>query len=253
MSVCALMLVKDEADVIQHTIGHLLKHVDEILILDNGSTDGTREILAELPVVVINDPEVAYYQDRKTTALAQDALIRGHAWALPCDADEWWYAPDGRPISDYLAGVTPDVRIVTGRLFNHFPTDLDNPQIVNPFLRLGWRQRQHGALPKVCCRTAVDLRIGMGNHDASYADRAVTAPGLELRHFSWRTADQYVRKIKNGQTAYAATDLPDNVGAHWRMFEGASDEDIADHFRRWFWLADPEGDDSMIHDPAPRP
>lgn len=53
-------MVKNEADIVEQTIRHLLDQgVDHILAADNGSSDGTYEILLELskilPVHVIKD------------------------------------------------------------------------------------------------------------------------------------------------------------------------------------------------------
>jgi glycosyltransferase involved in cell wall biosynthesis len=247
------MLVKDEADIIDYTIRQLAEQVDAIIVSDNGSTDGTYEAVASNPAVtlVVRDAEVGYWQDRKTTALAQAALRAGHEWVLPCDADEFWYAPDGRTISDYLDGTAPDVRIVTGALFNHLPTALDDAEESNPFRRIEWRQRSHGALPKVCARLTPDLQIHMGNHGATFDGRGLTVPGLIVRHFSWRDEEQYVRKIRNGEAAYAATDMPESTGGHWRMFAGADDDAIRAHFRRWFHVDNPYADPSLILDPAP--
>ena len=96
------MLVKDEADVIGYTVEHLLGQVDHVIVQDNASTDGTADLLEAARVAasdrleVFHDPDPAYYQDRKTSALVQVALSRGFRWALPCDADEFWYATDGR-------------------------------------------------------------------------------------------------------------------------------------------------------------
>lgn len=259
MSVCAVMLVKDEVDIIRFTVEHLLGQVDHIIIQDNASHDGTNAHVYDLAakhqglITVHEDPELGYFQDRKTTALAREAFDRGFSWVLPCDADEYWYAPDGRPIREWLMGVAPDVQIVTADLYNHLPTAVDVAahDEPNPFLRMGWRQREHGTLPKVCCRTRPDLRIHMGNHGASVDGVALTIGGLVIRHYSWRSTDQYVRKIRNGEAAYAATDMHPSVGQHWRMWASHSDEEVADHFRQWFWALNPAADDSLIYDPAP--
>ncbi len=263
------MLVRDEADVIEYTLRHLATQVDEVIVADNLSTDGTRDILDQLaseglPLLVQDDSERAYYQSEKTSRLARLALDRGHGWVLPCDADEYWYAPDMRPIRDFADGVVPDVQIVRANLYNHIPTALDRPAArlstwdtvepePNPFRRIGWRKREHQELGKVMCRTRPDLRIGMGNHSASTDGTATVGWGLSIRHYSWRTAGQYLGKIRNGEEAYAATspDFRVMYGEHWQMWQGKPDEAVVDHFWRWFHSADPAADESLVFDPAP--
>lgn len=256
MSVAALMLVKDELDIVEHVVRHLSWNVDEILVLDNGSSDGTaellRELARELPLIVNHDPEVGYRQSEKTTWLAQVARLHGHAWVLPCDADEFWYQPSGMPIREFLQGVAPDVQVIAAQMFNHIPTALDEPEEPSPFRRLRWRLRGPGALPKVCARTDPSLVIHMGNHGCTLNGTMLTTGGLVIRHFSWRSEQQYVRKIINGARAYAATDLPETTGAHWRMFGNPPNEEaVADHFYRWFYSLDPAANDNLIYDPTP--
>lgn len=270
MSVCAVMLVRDEVDIIETTIRHLLAQVDYVMVADNMSQDGTTEILRELEtehddqLEVFRDEEVAYYQAVKTTNMAHQATARGFDWVLPCDADEIWYA-NGRRVSELLDGVAPDIVVVEARLFNHIPSAQDPPQWetvvtsdnvmrkreVGPIARIGWRQREHQQLPKVAARCRPDLQILAGNHGARTSGTGRHGDGLIIRHFSWRTADQYLRKIRNGVEAYAATNLDEETGLHWRMWADRSDDDIREHFRTWFWSADPESDHTLIYDPAP--
>lgn len=304
MTVCAGMLVKDEADIVEYAVGYLLTQVDHVIVYDNGSTDGTREKLLGFSDAVLtnvssgggytstpparglwvrDDPSVAYYQAEKMTALAALALALGHQWFVPVDADEFWYATDGRTVREFLGGLAPDVAYVEAPLFNHLPTSLDPPAICescenvgwyvvadergdpeqvqcpvgepDPFRRIGWRQRDHGALPKVAARLRPGLEIRQGNHSAYAPGSGVTAGGLVVRHFSWRTAAQYERKIANGYRAYEATNLPDGVGTHWRMFgdpdEPTFSDRVREHFSKWFWIDDPYADSSLIYDPAP--
>lgn len=254
------MLVKDEEDIIEYTIRHLSEHVDRIYVRDNMSTDSTWDILLAMertfgkPFINLDrDTEVGYWQSRKTTELAQKALRDGFSWVLPCDADECWYvsAEIERPLSRFLDGLAPDVHIVWGELYNHIPTALDDAEELNPFKRIGWRKRERGPLGKVACRLHPSLIIQAGNHMASYEGTALRTGGLTVRHFSWRTPEAYVRKIRNGFAAYAATDLPFDTGKHWRMWEDHSDENIINHFNTWFYALDPKVDSSLIYDPAP--
>ncbi len=256
--VCAVMLVKDELDIIETTINHLLWHVDEVLVADNMSSDGTTEILDQLRfksggrVIIREDPEVGYYQDRKTTALAMEALARGHRWVLPCDADEIWQHNNPEiAIRDYLAGVGPDVGIMHAPVFNHICTRHDDSYQENPVKRIKWHQRQPG-MKKVVARLRPDLQIDMGNHSARANGRMLPIdPPLNIRHFSWRSEDQFLRKIVNGRAAYAATNLNPMFGAGWRVYEGASDEAIREAFQTHFVIQQPETDHTMIEDRAP--
>lgn len=271
MSVAALMLVKDEADVIEPVVRHLLAQLDEVYVYDNLSTDGTSAILAQLAretgrVRVEIDREVGYRQSEKTSNLARLAQGRGHSWAVPCDADEVWYSPFGR-IADVLEAVAPEFVFVPAALFDHIPTGADDLGDSDPTSRIGWRFANPARLVKVACRLVPGLVIGMGNHEASVpgsisssgAMPAPILPGqLVVRHFSWRGEDQYLRKIRNGVAAYAASGLPDTYGGHWRMWAGRTDEDVVSHFREWFYVPDPEArvecDDveaRLIYDPAP--
>lgn len=254
------MLAKDEADIIEPVLRHLDANCDGIIVADNGSTDGTFEIVSrlreELPGLELRgDGDPAYRQSAKTTALAMAALEQGYGWVVPCDADEVWHANDGRRLGDYLDGVAPDVQIVEAPLYNHLPTAID-PDVENPLRRIGFRQRQHGQLPKVACRLRPDLEIGMGNHSARTSGTALAAGGLSVRHFTWRTPEQYVRKIRNGYLAYAAAG-PElaGYGGHWKLHgdpaDPTFDERVAAHFYEWFHSARPYADASLIWDPAP--
>ncbi len=259
MSVAAILMVKDEADIIEYTVGHLLAQVDAVYVVDNGSTDGTATKVFDLlddydnNVSFALDPVIAYYQSAKMTALAQEAYRDGHEWVVPCDADEFWYAPDKRPLREWVHGISPDVQIVKADLYNHLPTSEDKPveEQPNPFLRIGWRQRSKAPLPKVMCRLRPDLVIDAGNHYARTSGTALAVGGLVIRHFSWRTEEQYLCKIRNGQEAMAATDLDEGTCAHWRMWEGHTDESIREHFRKWFFSTTPRDDESLMFDPAP--
>lgn len=266
-----MMLVKDEADVIGFSLPWLLDQVDHVIVADNGSTDGTLAILHEISeatgrVDVIPDGEVAYNQDAKTTRLAQIALAAGHEWVVPCDADEFWRTPwpDVR-LGDALASMTDDILFVTASLYDHKATGLD-PDDADPRLRQGWRFVEPSKLPKVACRLHPTLRIGMGNHEASVevsrprvssTGNPPTVPLLVIEHYSWRSADQFVRKIRNGALAYLASDLPDEYGAHWRAFGHPDDEGFEERcvgwFNEWAYVADPSADPSVGFFPFPFP
>jgi glycosyltransferase involved in cell wall biosynthesis len=62
MKIFGLMLVKNEADIIAEVLHHGRAWADRIIVQDNGSTDGTWEIVQDMSDDVI----VAWKQDLRT-------------------------------------------------------------------------------------------------------------------------------------------------------------------------------------------
>lgn len=251
-------MVKDEVDVIAGTILHLAEeHLDGFIVADNGSTDGTRDLLADLAnnldlnLTVIDDPDPAYYQSEKMSRLAALAGEQNATWIVPFDADEIWVFR-GERIGIELERAEAD--IVKAELFHHFPSAVDPPG-TDPFRTVVWRQRRSAVLPKVAFRWAEGATIHQGNHGVTLpGSHSTTTGGLEVRHFPHRTVEQFVRKARNGAAAYRATNLPPDVGAHWRgygdLLDRYGESALHDVFREHFWFLSP-ADAGMVLDPAP--
>ena len=204
--IVAVSMVRDEEDVIGHTLAHMLTQVDHAIIADNLSTDGTRAILNSFPhVTVVDDPVLAYNQADKMTTLAHQAGDMGATWVVPFDADEAWFLPD----LDSLAA-----EVVTCRPHVYVPQPSDDQNDPNPITRILWRiaepERQH----KVCFRYHPSASLHMGQHDVNRPGRRMEAGSV--RHYQYRTLEQVRRKVTNGTEAYAAAVLPSLYGSQWR-------------------------------------
>ncbi|NPA11419.1 MAG: glycosyltransferase family 2 protein [Epsilonproteobacteria bacterium] len=93
------ILVKNEADIIEKNIRyHVGKGVDSFVVMDNDSTDGTRDILEKLKKefeITIIDEKGTYNQAKWMTKLTHIARKKYNpTWLIPNDADEFWWSED---------------------------------------------------------------------------------------------------------------------------------------------------------------
>lgn len=94
MKVCGISIVRNEVDIIGlNILHHLSLGLDEILIVDNGSSDGTERVLQQLDIdgrIKWSKNAGPYRQPEIFTELGREAYRRGADWVLPIDADEFW-------------------------------------------------------------------------------------------------------------------------------------------------------------------
>jgi len=207
-------MVKNEADIVALTILNLVDQgVDHILVADNMSSDGTRDILEDLsrdlPLTVVDDLEPAYWQSEKTTNLANQAGAAGADWIIPFDADEIWRAYRGT-VRDAIERTHASV--LAAQMFNHYP---------RPTLRRGnvlqtqpWNRTFEFA--KVAFAWRPGLTIIDGNHDVLGTDAERVWGELLIDHYPHRSWVQYRRKMRQGAEAVSDTSVARFVGMHWR-------------------------------------
>lgn len=219
------LLVRDEADVVAAMIEHhLAAGVDLVIATDNGSVDGTVEILEayrDAGVLELHhEPAQDYEQGRWVTRMARRAAELGADWVINADADEFFWPASGS-LKDVLGAVGPEFGAVEMRRDN---------LVADPRVDGGWVHRlvvrdtaslsPRGTRigPKTCHRGDPDVTVEQGNHAVSGPRLGpMTTAGLDILHVPDRGYDQYQRKIANGGAAYAAnTRLAAGVGWHWR-------------------------------------
>lgn len=218
--VIAISMVRNEADIIEHVVRHMLAECDAVLVADNNSDDGTREILESVvdPSFTLTEEErVGYLQADTMNALAGVATDLGAEWIVPFDADEWWYGRHGS-IAASLRATAAEVAVVEPMLLIPQPGDPTDP---NPFARIRWhRPGRHEQ--KIAFRPGLG-RLAMGNHHLEGWSGAMDSNALGMRTLPYRSLDQAKAKLRWGKYALELTDLDRGLGRHWREL-GAMDD-----------------------------
>jgi glycosyltransferase involved in cell wall biosynthesis len=123
VTVCLTMIVKNEEHVIEACLASVRHLIDRWVILDTGSTDGTKAAVLRALSGVPGCLESVDWEGFGKTRTKAFARAKGKAdYALVLDADETIDAPNGLPSLDGQAYViwaepNPQVRFITRRLF----------------------------------------------------------------------------------------------------------------------------------------
>ncbi len=227
MKLVMTLLVRDEQDILRENIEfHLANGVDEIVLMDNRSVDGTADIAREYEraghLHYTFQPQDDYSQGHWVTHMARRAVDELRAdWVINNDADEFWWPHEGS-LKDALASVEPGALAATAERTN-FVARVDNGE---PF----WRRMNVRSsvsvnalgdpLPgKSAHRGVPDVVVGQGNHYAFVGgELAPRAPApITILHYPVRSRAQFRNKIAKGGAAYARnTELPRDAGLAWR-------------------------------------
>lgn len=221
MKLVMTMMVRDEADLITSTLEHhLAQGVDQIIVTDNGSTDGTAEILqgfADRGLIDLrHDPVHRKQQSEVVTGMARDAARRyGADWVVNADADEFWLPVDrALTLRDVFEQLDPALESFTVDVIDMIGAPAREGSGLQ---RLVYRdQRPQDAMNRVgvfahATPDAVhigdpDIVVHQGNHFVSLASLGAPpeALRLEVLHFPWRSWAQFSHKVTIAGRAYDA-------------------------------------------------
>lgn len=243
MKLVLTLLVRDEEDVLAANLDFHFSHgVDFAIVTDNASVDATPEILEAYRrsglVEVITERGTDYAQSRWVTRMARSAAVDYDAdWVINADADEFWCARSG-DLKDALGSLAPRL----GGLRVPRKNMVARPGGEGPFSERmiyrdenSWHSRGAPIGPKVCHRAAADITVAMGNHAFESARLGAVSdePLLLIRHLPMRSYEQYRRTIANGGSSLVNSDLPSEMGWHWREdFERLEQGRLEAEYRR---------------------
>jgi hypothetical protein len=236
------LLVRDEADIVRHNIEfHLRKGVDFIIATDNGSIDGTRDILREYEEKGVlhlidedrHDHSQAQWVNRMGTMAREEF---GADIVFHCDADEFWLPRSGNLKSEISRRVEDILNIdVIHVLLNdkdgneRFPEDT-RYAVVNPIEPDDYMEDTinnnfylYKNPPKVIFRTSrKNFEVSTGNHFVINTDWNILSGksyDIVIYHFPIRNKLQFFSKVINaGCSLERNSTLDASLGFHVRRW-----------------------------------
>ena len=231
MRLAMTLMVRDEADIVGAMIDHhLAQGVDTLIVTDNGSVDGTAELLegyaADGRIVLHQEPEHRKQQAVTVTRMAREAATEhGADWVINADADEFWLPrADGLTLKEAFSGIPKSIQA-----FDVPVHDMIGPAALagTGLQRLVYRDlRTEAALHRVGLKAHAThdaahigdpgIEVVQGNHFVSLENRGPVPDGFEVEvlHFPWRSWEQYSRKVRNAGTAYENSELTPSPNHH---------------------------------------
>jgi glycosyltransferase involved in cell wall biosynthesis len=216
MKLVAIARVRNEIDIIEAFVRHHAHHFNKLIVLDDGSSDGTLQLLEKLKeifpsLVVLRRPTIGYLQQQQMSLLLKMAVDRfGADWVAPLDADEFIETEAGTTLAHVLASRRP---ALFGMQWSNFvwKPEQERSDELNPVKRLRYRLPPRADYTKVLVHNSLVSRwteLTVGSHSLLSDGSPLpsqTIPEVRLCHFPIRSVAQYVNKVAIGYLQYLAT------------------------------------------------
>ncbi len=253
MRLTMTLLVKDEVDIIADNIRvHSALGVDNFVVMDNGSTDGTRELLASLAknfeMTIIDRPVLDYQQSNWKTEMSRIATKKyGADWVITNDADEFWIPKEGDLKHELSATGSIIACQRANILFSRKAFDEggkyyeETNRVLYPIhYAQGIQEREehlsimlgeiHG---KVMVRTLGLLRVKGGNHRAWHLwgwYNQCDSANVMVYHFPIRSKQHFISNIENRRALLKKGVT--KMGSHYKRWvkmleEGKLEEELS--------------------------
>lgn len=218
--IAMLILVRDEFDIIAQNISfHQHFGIEQFVITDNGSTDGTKEVLYDFKrrfgksIFIIDDPDSPYHQATLVNRMIHVAKQEFRpSWIISSDADEFWYPVSGR----YDSEMDGQKNILNCFWHNFLPRSNTPWQ---QFTDIGEMPGYHGRMSKSLCLARGLHGMYTGNHDSRSIPRiAARSENIRVYHYPVRTYEQFERKVVQGYRAAAKASFQQTAAWHWREY-----------------------------------
>ena len=222
MKIVMTMMVRDEIDIVAPVIEyHLAQGVDLLVITDNGSIDGTVDVLkqyVELGVVELHhDPVHHKQQSQLVTGMARRAFTEhGADWVVNGDADEFLVPLDREltlrdalghtPVSlgSFMVPVVNLVGVPAARGSGIDRLVWRDHRVTEELIRKGMHAHP---TPNAIHVGDAEVAVAQGNHAVSIPSHGQPEPAysMEVLHLPWRSWSQFEQKVLHAGRAYEAS------------------------------------------------
>jgi hypothetical protein len=265
----ALTTVKIEGDVVEEFVRHTLRFVDQLIVVDNGSLDASREILRELtseglPVSIWEGEAVPTRADHWTAHARRAFAAFETDYLLLLDVDEFVRAPSRPALETALEALGGAHALVPWATYVPTPDDETGEPRVLTRIRHRLRRESRPFFKVIVHRSFVEracASIAPGNHSVSDVDSGVASsalPGIQLAHIPVRSLKQIQSKALIGWPKFLAMGFSeqDGLAYQWlRLNERLLNSprwDASEFFRfAWHYLDEEEERPELVLDPLP--
>jgi glycosyltransferase involved in cell wall biosynthesis len=251
------LLVRDEVDIIKYNIDyHISRGVDFIIATDNGSIDGTRDVLLKYQDMgilhLIDEASKDYSQAEWVNRMSKIAFEKYQPDIIfHCDADEFWCPKSGN-LKNELMKESADVLIVN--LINVLLEDKNGDEIfpqdakyamIKPIETDNFEEDSKKQnlyffryQPKVMFKMKDNsIEVSQGNHSVVGNNKALQSKiseDIKIYHFPVRGRRHFFQKVINGGKAYSENKkLSKSAGWHWRRwFEAYKSGTLFDEYKK---------------------
>lgn len=263
MRIIAISRILDEADIVEAFVRHTSAYVQHHIFLDNGSTDGTIDILRKLKehgfrLSVYQNKSVSFNEQAFMTFMYDKAVEdHGAEWVACLDCDEFI---DDRRVPGGLSKALSDVRAdvpaikVPWHQYRYTRAD-DHDEKIVPLRMVRRLPKCHSSKVMVRGKTAGNsVIIDNGGHELFLdgvipVNYAFLEEGF-LAHYSERNAIQSVVKFMRGWAKAKAADYDTRargISIHYKApFETLRDRPQDLLRNEWFMNYKGEADDLVI-------
>lgn len=219
----AILCVRDEADVLPQSLGHLLGWCDALHIYDTGSSDESWEIVQDFarrdqrvrpfatePVVFDNDLRGRVFEKIR-------GELRHGDWVCRADADEFYHTPPPDFLRD---AVRPHEGRVCSQLYEFVFTSCDlaawnagpllDAERARPIEQRRTRYYVEPVAELRFCRYRRGMRWGRG-HNFPFSPGIIALERIPVRHYRWRDPIQMAQRcaLRSWHTKHSCH------GDHW--------------------------------------